>query len=130
MQVITRALLEAAGRDLQENPKFQHKARALTATITFQDELSSAYLVFFRGKLLEIGEGVCPFGSEFIITAANRNWERVFEDERQGIYELNGDLISLEGDAFAFAGNAIAFREIWAAVRRAYWMQSGEDRHE
>lgn len=129
MSIITYRLLKSAAENLQKNETFLHESRALTGTITFEDEKGAAYLSFYRGKLMEIGDGYSIYGSEFYISATNNNWIKAFTDAdaRFGIYELDGQLITFKGNQYTFAANAKAFYAIWLAVREAYQKQAEKE---
>lgn len=122
MRIITETLLQSAADELKTDEKFLHESRAFTGTVTFEDEEGAAYMTFFRGTLMEIGDGYSLFGSEYYISASTENWMKAFTeaDPRFGIYELDGDLISFKGNQYTFAANAKAFYSIWLAVRDAY----------
>lgn len=122
MQIISKKLLEKAMKKLLDNKKFLHDCRGFSGTITFEDEENAAYVTFFRGKFIEIGEGYSVFGSDFYITATADNWKKVFLEvpEAYGIFESNGDLIRLKGNQYVYLANALAFYDIWQGVKSAF----------
>ena len=122
MRIITKELLEKAAEKLKNNPEFIHVSRVMEGTITFKDDNGCAFISFYHGKIVEVEDGKCLYGSDYYIRAANENWIKAFTrtDERYGIYELDGNLIEFDGNQYAFAGNAKTFYMLWLALRAAY----------
>lgn len=122
MGVITKELFIKTADKLKQNIQFTIDSRALTGTVLFQDTKNSVYMSFYRGKLIEVEEGHCIYGSDYRIYASEENWRKALLESNPayGIYELAGKLLEFDGNMYMFSGNAKAFYILWLTLAETY----------
>lgn len=121
MAIFSGKMLRAVMARLEKSSQFKKEVRGLTGTITFREESGCAHLSYYQGCPVKAEDGVNPYGSEFLFTASEEEWEKALRDDRRkGIFEYCGETVNYDGNLYTLAAYSKAFFLIWDAVRMEY----------